>query len=408
MNPILPLKHFIPDVEARVWNDGRLYLYGSMDVKNHMDYCSHFHKVFSSDDGLEWQDYGIAFSSDEVPWSNAPLYAPDCVYKNGIYYLYFCTADRTIGVATSCFPQGPFEKAVRIEGLDAIDPAVLVDGDDAYIYWGQFNDVRAAKLKSNMCEVDWSTVTQPLTHEGDFFHEGSSMRRIGDKYYYVYAYEGREATPTCLAYAIGNNPLGPFEYQGVIIDNAGCDPENWNNHGSICHFQDQWYVFYHRSSRASKFNRRVCAEKIRIDKDGRIEEVPMSSKGMAPVLHASDKLPLPICSHLDKNMWLEDCVEEDAYEQVYCEGDGSFYITGLMFDFEHQVQIILSATDTHGKIEIMSNKGGLLASGHLSEMKDGQLTLSSKAVTGVEDIEVKMTGLMKNQALRIKWIQWYK
>jgi|GEM_PF-3281445 len=27
MNPILPLQHFVPDVEAQQWADGRLYLY---------------------------------------------------------------------------------------------------------------------------------------------------------------------------------------------------------------------------------------------------------------------------------------------------------------------------------------------------------------------------------------------
>lgn len=31
MNPILPIQHFVPDVEARQWNDGRIYLYGSYD-----------------------------------------------------------------------------------------------------------------------------------------------------------------------------------------------------------------------------------------------------------------------------------------------------------------------------------------------------------------------------------------
>lgn len=407
MNPILPLKNFIPDVEARVWGDGRLYLYGSMDIKNHMDYCSHYHKVFSSDDGIEWQDYGIAFSSDDVPWSNAPLYAPDCVYKNGIYYLYFCTADRTIGVATSCFPQGPFTKAIRIEGMEGIDPAVLVDGEDAYIYWGQFNGVRAAKLEATMYEVDWSTEVQPLSHELECFHEGSSMRRIGDLYYYVYAYDGRNDTPTCLAYALGDSPLGPFDYQGVIIDNVGCDPENWNNHGSICCFQDQWYVFYHRSSRLSKFNRRVCAEKIKIEPGGQIHEVSMSSKGLAPVIHACNKLPLSMISHLGKDMWLEDCIEDNLYEHLHCRGDGSFCMTGLMFDFEHKVQIGIASTHSRGTITIIANSKEVIASGDLLDIVDDQITLKSKPMTGVNDIEVKIIGMAKEQNLNLKWIQWY-
>ena len=29
---------------------------------------------------------------------------------------------------------------------------------------------------------------------------------------------------------MSKSPLGPYEYKGVIINNAGCDPETWNNH----------------------------------------------------------------------------------------------------------------------------------------------------------------------------------
>ena len=48
VNPILPLEHFIPDVEAHVWADGRIYLYGSMDIAGKPSYCSSDHHVFSS------------------------------------------------------------------------------------------------------------------------------------------------------------------------------------------------------------------------------------------------------------------------------------------------------------------------------------------------------------------------
>ena len=39
MNPILPIQHFVPDVEARQWADGRLYLYGSYDISGRTSYC---------------------------------------------------------------------------------------------------------------------------------------------------------------------------------------------------------------------------------------------------------------------------------------------------------------------------------------------------------------------------------
>ena len=47
MNTILPLRHFIPDVEARVWSDGRIYMYGSCDLPGSNAYCSYEYRVFS-------------------------------------------------------------------------------------------------------------------------------------------------------------------------------------------------------------------------------------------------------------------------------------------------------------------------------------------------------------------------
>ena len=39
-NPILGSRFFVPDVEAHVWPDGRVYLYGSLDLPGRMEYCS--------------------------------------------------------------------------------------------------------------------------------------------------------------------------------------------------------------------------------------------------------------------------------------------------------------------------------------------------------------------------------
>jgi hypothetical protein len=79
---------------------------------------------------------------------------------------------------------------------------------------------------------------------------------------------------------------GPFTKRGIIIDNSGCDPETWNNHGSIASFNGQWYVFYHRSSQASRYNRRVCVEPIHFNADDSIDEVEMTTQGSGKPLPA--------------------------------------------------------------------------------------------------------------------------
>lgn len=127
-----------------------------------------------------------------------------------------------------------------------------------------------------------------VTEDKHHFHEGSSMRKIGETYYLVFA-DASRGKPTCLGYATSSSPLGPFDYRGVIIDNDGCDPNSWNNHGSIERFGGAWFVFYHRSSGNSPARRRLCVEPISIAADGTIAEVPMTSQG-AGAPHAPGEL----------------------------------------------------------------------------------------------------------------------
>lgn len=296
MNPILSIQHFVPDVEARQWSDGRMYLYGSYDISGRTCYCSWEYRVFSSADLIHWQDHGESFRSappnTSLDWTDAPLFAPDCIYRNGCYYLFFCNAGNREGVAESLSPTGPFTNAVPIEGADrdAIDPAVLVDDDNqVYYYWGQFH-LRGAKLRPDLNGIQPETLNTNLLNEAEHgFHEGASIRKYNGLYYLIFADISR-GRPTSLAYATSPSPLGPFTKRGIIIDNTGCDPETWNNHGSIAEFNGQWYVFYHRSSQASNFNRRVCVEPIHFNKDGSLNEVEMTTQGVSGPLPAAQPI----------------------------------------------------------------------------------------------------------------------
>lgn len=291
MNPILPVQHFVPDAEARPFGD-RIYIYGSYDISGRTSYCSWEYHTFSSTDLVHWEHHGESFRStgpdSSIPWSGAPLYAPDCIYYNGRYYLFFCNADRSEGVAESLSPAGPFTNASPIEGAngDAIDPAVLVDEDgQVYYYWGQFN-LRAAKLRPDLRGIQPETLNTRLITEAEHgFHEGASIRKRNGIYYLVYTDISR-GRATCLAYATSRSPLGPFTKGGIIIDNTGCDRESWNNHGSIAEFNGQWYILYHRSSQASNFNRRVCIEPIHFNADGSVNEVEMTTQGVCGPLPA--------------------------------------------------------------------------------------------------------------------------
>lgn len=305
MNPVLPLEHFVPDSEARSWSDGRVYVYGSYDISGNASYCSREYRVFSSEDLEQWQDHGVAFTTDpgiskltnapaaDELWREQTLFAPDCVYHRGRYYLFFCTSTKGEGVAVSDGPSRPFLDPTPVRGAhgDAIDPAAFVDDDGAvYLFWGQF-DARGAKLRDDCVGIDESTLVASLINERDHgFHEGSSLRKRNGVYYLVYADISR-GRPTCLGYATADSPLGPYEKRGIIIDNTGCDPETWNNHGSIERVGNRWYVFYHRSSQGTRFNRRLCIEPIVFESDGSIPEVEMTSGGVSGPLDPFQPMP---------------------------------------------------------------------------------------------------------------------
>ena len=215
-----------------------MYLYGSYDILGNTRYCSREYHVFSSGDLEHWTDHGVSFRSappaSDVPWNDAPLYAPDCICRGGVYTLCFCQAGGSEGMATSWSPCGPFTNAYPVKGADGdgIDPAILLDDDgQAYYYWGQFT-ARGARLKPDFSSIQPETLqTRLLTEDEHGFHEGICIRKRGDTYYLVYTDISR-GKATCLSYATGSSPLGPFQKGGVIIDNLGCDPETWNKNGS--------------------------------------------------------------------------------------------------------------------------------------------------------------------------------
>ena len=363
-NPILPLAHHIPDGEAHVFSDGRLYIYGSYDELEGA-WCSTRYRVASTADMQTWTVHDIAFDGAQVPWYfdpgapnyNGPefqhrspfmerrartapaedlartprlaaelpcLYAPDCAEKDGKYYLYFCMSDGSEGVAVSNRPEGPFHDPVHLP-CSGIDPAVFRDRDgQAYYYWGQFYPM-GVRLAPDMVSFDPKGIVFDLaSEEAHFFHEGSSLRRIGDTYYFVFSCMQR-GRPTALGYATSKAPLGPFTYRGILIDNLGCDPATWNNHGSIECVNGQWYVFYHRSSRNTQLFRRLCIEPITINADGSIDEVRMTSQGPGAPFGPGEKLMgWQACSLTGRAYIDADPVHEESLQHI-APGDAAVF-----------------------------------------------------------------------------------
>ena len=292
---------YTADPSAHVFN-GKIYVYPSHDLE---------HDGEDNDDGDEYQmedyhilsmdnvdapcvDNGEALNMRDVPWVSKQMWAPDCAFKNGKYYLYFPARDKDlrfhIGVAVSDSPVGPFKPEDNyIKGSFSIDPAVLVDDDgSAYIYFGGLwggqlekwqtgefvenpaeipADAKAlgpqvAKLTDDMLQfadgpeeitiIDENGEPIKAGDEDRRYFEGPWMHKYNGKYYLSYS----TGTTHYLVYAIGDSPKGPFTYQGRILEPV----IGWTTHHSIVEYEGKWYLFYHDSSLSGGVNHRRCVK----------------------------------------------------------------------------------------------------------------------------------------------------
>lgn len=288
-NPIIR-DQFTADPTARVF-EGRVYMYPSHDIISPVEperkwFSMADYHVFSSADLMDWTDHGVILSQENVPWGKPDgysMWAPDCVYKDGKYYFYYPDAPKTgrgfaVGVATSTSPAGPFvPEKESIKGVMGIDPCVLIDKDGAaYLYWSGMG-LQVARLKDNMLELDG----QPRRLDGNLpggFKEGPFAFERDGRYYLTYPWV-QDKTET-LAYAMSDNPMGPFEFKGLIMQQSpvGC----WTNHHSLVEYQGQWYLFYHHNDYSPQFdkNRSARIDKVTFNADGTIQPVTPTFRGV--------------------------------------------------------------------------------------------------------------------------------
>ncbi|MEM9894968.1 MAG: family 43 glycosylhydrolase [Bacteroidota bacterium] len=406
-NPISPPGYYLADPSAQSWNDSILYLYTSTDIScDH--WCSYQHDVLYTLDMKKWYVVSTNFFSkgynDQVPYNDNYLFAPDCAKKGDEYIMFYCQPDKknALGTAISNSPIGPFSDGQKLHTGDAhskIDPSVFIDDDGtSYIVWGQ-RHVRMAVLESDMRTIDMSTLQDSIiTKEEHFFHEGAYMTKRNGTYYLVYADGSRNKKPTCLGYATSNSPFGPYEYRGVIIDNAGCNPGNWNNHGSIFNYQDQWYVFYHRSTHGCRMFRKSCVEKIEFLADGSIPEVEMTTQGALPPLNASEMLEAERACFLSGNVRIEKESHRNEMLSQMKNGDQAVF---KYLDFDKGVNAITLRyrTNEKGKLLLFTGSGAdqqkveeieLSSGATLADWEEQKFTLPT--ITGTHAITMEIIG----------------
>ena len=411
-NPYLPSWEYIPDGEPYVFGD-RVYVYGSHDFFNGFVFCQGDYVCWSApvDDLGNWRYEGVIYPRNEDPMNKEGkmcLYAPDVtIGPDGRYYLYY-VLDKVcvVSVAVCDTPAGKYEFLGYVHYPDgtrlgekegdepAFDPGVLTEGDITYLYSGFCPRGDKSRTGSQVCVLDKDMLTviesqkrivpgveyaEGTEYEGHAFFEAPSIRKIGDTYYFVYSSTAMHE----LCYATSKKPMEDFKYGGVIVSN--CDMHiggykaptlpvayGGNNHGGMVKINDDWYIFYHRQTNGTWYSRQGCAEKIKINEDGRIDQVEITSCGLngGPLkcrqfypgyiaCHLFTKDPCPIVIGGDFPKIMQD--GKDGDEEIgYIANMKDSATAGFKYiEFEDVKQISIDVRGYgNGHFEVMTSIGG--------------------------------------------------
>jgi arabinoxylan arabinofuranohydrolase len=461
-NPVIT-HMYTADAAPHVMPDGRVWMITSVDHEDGGGYSTmHRYHTFSSADMVNWIDHGEVLSiwdlleSDTEPEGEAwALWAPDMIYRNGLYYLYYPVrilhtdtvrpdggrvVTSYIGVAVSDSPDKRFEVIKPwLEGTRGIDPAVFVDDDDeVYLYWGQH---WGAKLKNNMIEL----ATEPVRLDvgTDRFMEAIWMHKHNGQYFLSYHttynwelglsknnLDDPARKKSKLAWSVGNHPMGPFKYGGILnwepgeglaLNGAPVHPEGnfvpWrltlSNHGGKVEFHGQDYLFYHTSAlsswrqdafreRGTWTQRSVCIDYIHYDNSGKIIPVQQTLESVQPVYIGQ---PFSIELDCSKAFVTEDIQLTSASIEVYTNSWVRFDNVNLGTGYYYFGALIRN-TVTEGSIEIRKDSptGTLLGTITIDKnsrvINHGQAETFLRGARGVHDIYL-VFNIPENERLRI-------
>ncbi|MDG1805500.1 family 43 glycosylhydrolase [Flavicella sp.] len=411
---------YTADPTARVMN-GKMYVFPSTDIvceegKGENGFCMPSYNVFSSEDLVNWEDHGKIIDQTEVPWGvkdGFGMWAPDCVEKDGIYYYYFPapptdkSAFRRVGVATATAPEGPYTlENDYIKGVNGIDPNVLVDDDGkAYLYFGGGKNLMVAELNSDMKSIKGKAkIVKELPGK---YKEGSFVFKKKGVYYFTFPHDASGSEE--IAYAVGKNPMGPFDYKGVVMDRF--KDGIWTNHHSIVEFKKQWYIFYHHHDISNNQHlRSMRADSLFFDEKDMIIKKKATLRGVG--LTSIDK-PIQIDRYSDAHKVKVSRIKGDSnvnWQLDYVENGA--WVTYNSVDFGKSkpktVTARVSSGLQGGTIHVFVG-GERVATikvpntGNWNTWKEIEVPVSKK-LKGVQDIKLTFQGDAK-YVLNLDWIK---
>ena len=392
------------DPSALVVGD-TLYLYVGHDTAPNESYVIPEYLCYSTKDMQAWQYEGVVLKMSDVSWADKNSAWAGQVARHydesagkDMYYLYFCSWDKTvggkqsIGVAVSDSPTGPFadigEPIVKgsfttdeTSGWNDIDPTVWIEEDDSgeehrYLAWGN-SKLYICELNEDMISVKDYDGDGEITFKTDIrskiqpdsYTEAPWIYRRQDEngnyygdYYLFYAYGWREQ----MAYATTSNLMeGRLYFQDVIMRPSATSN---TNHMAVVDFLGKTWFIYHNGSLpgGSGFRRVACVAELKFYPDGAVaylEETAVGAFGTASVLTA---LNGEVLAH----EWFNNSLGDDLYPYTdMALGSGLDKTTEL----DAQWEIVAGKADASDVYTVSiesNNKAGLYVT-----VKDGGVVL---------------------------------
>ena len=189
-------------------------------------------------------------------------------------------------------PEGPFKDHLGKplidkfhNGAQPIDQFVFKDANGQhYLIYGGWQHCNIAKLNddfSGFVPFSDSTIFKEITPTG--YVEGPFMFIRNKKYYLMWSEGGWTGPDYSVAYAIADNPLGPFKRIGKILQQNPKIATGAGHHSIIkIPKQDKWYIVYHRRplTETDGNSRETCIDNMYFDEKGFIKPVIITKEGV--------------------------------------------------------------------------------------------------------------------------------
>ena len=260
-------------------------------------------RVWHSHDLVNWLPLSSALDK-----SYGEVWAPDFVYCQGRYYIYY-PQDGQLFVVHALDPHGPWSAPVDLQ-IGGIDPGHVV-GEDGTRYL-HFAGGNAIQLSADGLSVvgekkqvyagwqfpaDWQT-------EG-FWLESPKLTRRGAYFYLTCAEGGTSGPPTShmAVVARSTSPLGPWENSpyNPLIHTYSAEEAWWSvGHGTLVSTpDDQWYFVYHGyRNDLLTLGRHTLLEPVEWTQDG-WPRAPRGARRTAPMPAPLGAAPRPMLALSD-------------------------------------------------------------------------------------------------------------